>query len=77
MIDWNKKAEKLLKGRTIKKVQYMTKENADIIGWSKRPLLIVLDNDSILYSQADDEGNDGGALYIDNGSEHGNTLPVL
>ena len=76
MNNWQKQAAKLLKGRTVVKVQWMTKENAEDIGWNKRPLLMVLDNGTIIYAQADDEGNDGGALYVDTGKE-GITLPVF
>ena len=76
MNNWQKQAEKLLKGRTIIQIQWMTKENAEDIGWYKRPLLMVLDNGTIIHAQADDEGNDGGALYIQKGKES-TTLPVF
>ena len=76
MSNWQEQAVKLLKGRTIIKVQWMTKENAEQFDWHSRPLLMVLDNGTIMYAQTDDEGNDGGALYIDTGKE-GLTLPVF
>ena len=76
MINWQKQAVGLLKGRTIVKVQWMTEKNAKEFGWNSRPLLMVLDNGTIIHAQADDEGNDGGALYVDTGKE-GTTLPVF
>jgi hypothetical protein len=73
---WQKQAVGLLKGRTIVNVQWMTEENAKEIGWRNRPLLMVLDNGTIVHAQADDEGNDGGALYVDT-NKKGIVLPVF
>jgi hypothetical protein len=58
-------AEKKLVGRRIKEVRYMTKEEAGDMYWSKRPLVIVFDNGSYMFASADDEGNNGGALFMD------------
>ena len=44
------------------KVQYMTKKNAGDLDWYQRPLMLKLDDGSLIFPQADDEGNDGGAL---------------
>lgn len=66
---WTKKIKGTLIGRTIKDVQYMDADNAKDMMWCKRPLLIVLDNDTIIYPMMDDEGNDGGAM--------GTNLPEL
>lgn len=66
---WTKKIKGALIGRTIKDVQYMNADNAEDMMWCKRPLLIVLDNDTIIYPMMDDEGNDGGAM--------GTNLPEL
>tara|TARA_R100001443_G_scaffold69773_1_gene78235 strand:+ start:2390 stop:2644 length:255 start_codon:yes stop_codon:yes gene_type:complete len=51
-----------LVGSKIIKVDYMSNEEADELGWSDRPIQIHLDNGAVLSPQADDEGNDGGAL---------------
>ena len=48
-------------GKKIVKVQYMTKKNAGDLGY-QRPLMLKLDDGSLIFPQADDEGNDGGAL---------------
>ena len=57
-------AEKLLLGRRIKEVRYMTAEEAGELYWTKRPLVIILDNGSYLFPSADEEGNNGGALFV-------------
>ena len=77
MKDWQKEAQKCLVGKTIKHVQWMTNANAKEIGWSNRPLLIVFDDDSIMFAQSDDEGNDGGALYVDKGKDEQYIFPVF
>ena len=66
MSEANKKHEKrfsYLIGKKIKKVEYMSRKTANQIGWHYRPLTILFDDESVLYPQRDDEGNDGGALY--------------
>jgi len=75
-INWEKLASRLLVGKKIKKVQWMTQEDAEHIGWYKRPLLLILDDGSIIYAQMDDEGNDGGAMYVQT-KDKGHVLPVL
>lgn len=60
---WTDVASKLLKGRTIKAVRYMTPEEAEGLGWYKRSIVFVLDNKEICFVAADDEGNDGGSLF--------------
>ena len=57
-------AEKLLVGRRIKKVCYLTKDEAEQMYWTKRPLVIIFDNGSYMFASADDEGNNGGALFF-------------
>ena len=59
---WTAYAEEHLKGRKIKHVRYMTKEEADAMDWYKRPLVMTLDNGTIIYLSMDDEGNDGGVM---------------
>ncbi len=57
-------AEKLLVSRRIKDVRYMTKDEADKMYWSKRPLVIVFDNGTFMFASSDEEGNNGGALFF-------------
>ena len=55
-------AEKMLFGRRITGIKYMSTKEADEFGWYKRPIIIILDDGTEIYPQMDDEGNDGGAL---------------
>ena len=57
-----KLAEQLV-GKTIKKVRYMTEQEADNLYWTKRPLVIQFTDGTFLIPQADDEANNGGALW--------------
>ena len=35
----------------------------ELMGWYKRPIVFQLDNGTLCFLSADDEGNDGGALF--------------
>tara|TARA_B110000263_G_C14994361_1_gene367458 strand:- start:151 stop:384 length:234 start_codon:yes stop_codon:yes gene_type:complete len=62
---WNKRA-KALEGRKIIKVEYMSEEEANDIGWTDRPVCIGLDDGSWIYPSMDDEGNNAGSLFSSN-----------
>lgn len=73
---WADYAEERLVGRKIKAVRWMSKEEAEDIGWHDRPIVIHLDDGSLLFPSSDDEGNNGGVLF---GSDKGGkdwTFPV-
>jgi hypothetical protein len=53
----------------------MTKEEMEGLGWYNRPVVMVLDDGNIIYPSADDEGNNGGALFTTNDANP--CLPVL
>ena len=59
---WTEHA-KILIGKKIKSVRYMSESEAEDFGWYKRPLVIIFEDNSLIYSSMDDEGNDGGALF--------------
>ena len=59
-------AKDLLVGKTITDIVYLSKFNCEQSLWSKRPIMIILDEDSTVLPMADDEGNDGGALHYFN-----------
>ena len=59
---WTKRVEKFLLGQKIVKVEYMSEEDAEDMGWDSRPIQILLENGTWLTPQQDDEGNDGGAI---------------
>jgi hypothetical protein len=52
-----------LKGKTIKTCRYMTDEEMKKSYWCKCPLVIIFTDGTAMYASADDEGNDGGALF--------------
>lgn len=70
---WTKKAREVLMNRTIIGVRYLTDLEMEDMGWYSRPLAIFLDNGEHLIISADDEGNDGGAIFY---GERG-ILPTL
>jgi uncharacterized protein Smg (DUF494 family) len=73
---WESEAKRLLEGRTIKGVRYLTIEEQDEMYWHRRGLVLFLDNgDQVIVSQ-DDEGNGPGALHV-NGEDTSQILPVL
>ena len=57
------KLNEVLKDRTIAAVRYMSQEEAKSMSWDKRPLVLHLDNGTLLFISRDDEGNDGGSLF--------------
>ena len=60
---WTAFARKHLLGKKIVGVRYLTREEADSLGWYQRSLLLELDDGSIIFMAKDDEGNDAGALF--------------
>ena len=77
---WNDKANSLLKGKRIVDVRYMNEQEMEMLGWSNRCVIISLDDGTAIYPSRDDEGNNAGALFVDNiGNDINNseTLPVI
>ena len=73
---WNKKAEILLLDKKIVKIEWMSQKEANKYDWGKRPVTFNLDDGTRIIVQSDDEGNDGGVLWV--GHEDGEeVLPVL
>lgn len=60
---WSDFAKTNLVGKTIKAVRYMSKVEADNMGWTSRPLAIFFTDGSFIFPSMDDEGNDGGTLF--------------
>lgn len=70
---WNKKAQDVLLNKKIVNVRYLTKEETEEIGWSKRPISFELEDGTYCICSMDDEGNNGGALFYNKDG----VLPVL
>jgi hypothetical protein len=74
-LQWIKRISKLLVGKKIVRVEYMTKKLAEEQGWYKRPIQIRLNDGTWLTPSMDDEGNDGGSLFTND--EKLPTIPVI
>lgn len=61
---WTKVATDALVGRKIVKVEYMSKENCKQLDWYESGLILVLDNNTFVIVQQDDEGNGPGSLVV-------------
>lgn len=58
----NTKKVQFLVGKTIKQVRYMN-ESEKPDHWFSRPIVIEFTDGTLLMPQADDEANDGGAMW--------------
>lgn len=74
---WNKKAESVLLGRKITKVRYMLDKEMEATGFYRRALVVQLDDGTLIYPSADDEGNDAGALHYQKKGDNEYILPVI
>lgn len=74
-VRWVGVAARMLIGRKIVAVRYMTNEEAVELGWHMRAIVLVLDDRTMLFPQCDDEGNSAGALGTTN--RQNPVLPVL
>ena len=74
---WLKKVNEVLKGRQIIAVRYLDDKEMELMGWYSRPLAFQLDNGTLCIPSADDEGNDGGALFYKQLGKDLDVLPVL
>jgi len=58
-----------LVGRTIKSVRWMTEEEAESCGFERSPVVITLDDETMLFPSMDDEGSGAGALFVQAGTK--------
>ena len=73
---WQRHCQKLLEGKTIKQVRYLTENEMENNMWYKNPLLIEFTDGTAIVSQSDDEGNDGGAYHYF-GKKKQEVIPVV
>ena len=73
---WESLANKLLLGRRIVRVEYMSNLEANESMWRNRPITFILDDNTRVIAMCDDEGNDGGSLWVGK-SDKEEVLPVL
>ena len=67
---------KPLIGRTITKIGYLTQSEMNRLGWYASAFVIQLDDGTLLYPSADDEGNGAGALFTQAGSKTAGLEPI-
>ena len=74
---WGDKANKLLKGLVVEKVEYLSKEEMahDFDWWSNATKKITFTNGLVIIPSRDDEGNDGGAILTN--AKELSTIPVI
>ena len=72
---WEKVAATVLVGRKIVAVRYLSSDEREGLGWDCRSVVFQLDNGTLVWPSADDEGNDAGALFTTD--KRGDTLPVI
>ena len=74
--DWAQRFKNLI-GKRIVGVRYLTKEETEANYWYSSPIVIELSGGMALIPQSDDEGNDGGALWIANSKCKEDLIPVI
>jgi len=72
---WLKVAQEQLLFKRIVRVRYLTKDEAEEMGWSGRPIAFQLNDGNWIYPSCDDEGNEGGVLFTSH--ERDQILPLL
>jgi hypothetical protein len=60
---WSRKANKILKGLTVKKIRWMTEKEVKEYDWLGSAPVIEFTDGTIIIASMDDEGNDAGALF--------------
>jgi len=76
-LQWTSYARTRLVGKKIKSVRYLTDNEAEGLGWYSKPLVIELNDGSLILPSRDDEGNDGGALFGQSKDGDEWTFPVI
>lgn len=72
---WEADSTAFLKGKTVKRVRYMTVEEVADMGWHAAAPVIEFTDGSWILASADDEGNGAGALFTSNSQLE--TIPVI
>lgn len=74
---WQREAQKHLLGRRIAGVRWMTADEQEQLGWDNAAVVLELDNGTLVWPAADDEGNGAGALLGVDDSGNDIDLPVI
>ena len=73
---WQTTSEFWLLGKKIVKCRYMSDEEMKETMWHNRPICLLHDDGTWIIPQRDDEGNDGGSLYVTK-FDKAEVLPVI
>jgi len=74
---WEDYAKKHLLNKKIVEVRYMTQKEKENLGFFSRALVLCLDDDTLIFPSADDEGNNAGALFGQDPRQEELVFPVL
>ncbi len=74
---WTKLGETHLLGKKIAQVRYMSETEAENLNWKFRPIVIQLNDGTLIFPSRDDEGNDAGALFGSTPNGEDLTFPVV
>lgn len=72
---WVSDAAKLLIGKKVTEVRYLTENEQSHLGWNGASLVLFFDDGSYIFPSSDDEGNDAGAFFTSSKSLP--TIPVI
>jgi len=74
---WEKFAQDVLLNKKIVKVRYLTNEEQKNLGWYRKAVVIQLQDGTLFFPSADDEGNDAGAIFFQSKDYPEGILPVI
>ena len=72
MFDYTKIPDefKVLQGKTIKSIRWMSDKEMEQAMWHKRPVVLYFTDGTFMIPQMDDEGNNGGAIYYQGDNDY-------
>ena len=73
---WTDYGKKHLVGRKIVGVRWLSEKECEAMDWHSRPIVLHLDDGTIVFPSMDDEGNDGGVLFGQGPGGEELTFPV-
>jgi hypothetical protein len=61
--EWADALAKKIMGMKVTEVRYMTEDEKEHLGWDRCSIVIVLNDELVIFPAMDDEGNGPGALF--------------
>jgi len=72
---WSAAISKILVGKTIKEIRYLTDQEQEQFDWLDSAVVIIFTDGSWIIPMSDDEGNNAGAIQTSNPEL--DTIPVI